>query len=450
MGRLGKKLISALPDCWATKTVNGEPVHKPQKLSAGELSGFFSDQHNSDESNPRLRFNEMTLVPELDGVPIPVTEAELLYVQVSKKGGDISQKHAQDAVRDAAFDFSFDPVKEYLISVRDNPDIKPADITQLATRYLGISDELSNKELAVSAIGAVKRRFYPGTKHDTCLVIHSEEQGKGKSSFWNALASDPFFNDTGQSNDKDFLLATHQCWLYELAEIETVTGNKAIGALRQLLSSKKDLFRAPYAAAVEEHKRRGIFVGSVNKTGFLRDPYGTRRWHVISLPPGHSIPLERLENGGRDSFWKAAVLAMERGEPNYLSKDWEELSEARNLAFKEELVYESRLSEWLSGGLKFKGQPWDGQPFSTDDALHFSGCRDRSAIEKRHKDAAADALRSLGFKHKQIRQGKFQPWKWVPVSHHPCHMTSENLSEKAGQKNEEGLAPSCDTTHGAA
>ena len=173
--------------------------------------------------------------------------------------------------------------------------------------------------------------------------------------------------------------------IYELAEIETVTGNKAIGALRQLLSSKKDLFRAPYAAAVEEHKRRGIFVGSVNKTDFLRDPYGTRRWHVISLPPGHSIPLERLENGGRDSFWKAAVLAMERGEPNYLSKDWEELSEARNLAFKEELVYESRLAEWLSGGLKFKGQPWDGQPFSTDDALHFSGCRDRSGSSKAQK-----------------------------------------------------------------
>ena len=177
-----------------------------------------------------------------------------------------------------------------MISVRDNPDIKPADITQLATHYLGIGDELSNKELAVSAIGAVKRRFYPGTKHDTCLVIHSEEQGKGKSTFWNELASDPFFNDTGQTNDKDFLLATHQCWHYELAEIETVTGNKAIGALRQLLSSKKDLFRAPYAAAVEEHKRRGIFVGSVNKTDFLRDPMAlaagmSSHCHLVTQSP---------------------------------------------------------------------------------------------------------------------------------------------------------------------
>ena len=123
--------------------------------------------------------------------------------------------------------------------------------------------------------------------------------------------------------------------------------------------------------------------------------------------------LERLEGGGRDSFWKAAILAMENGAANWLSKDMEELSEARNLSFKEELVYQSRLADWLAGGLNFKGQPWDKQPFSTDDALHLSGCRDRSAIEKRHKDAAAEALRSLGFKHKQIRHGKFQPWKWI-------------------------------------
>lgn len=447
MGRIGKQLINGMEPLWVPKKVGGELVHKPQKLSAGELSVVLSDLHNSDESSPRLRFNEMTLMAELDGVSIPVSEAELLYVQISKKGGEISQKHAQDAIRDAAFDFSFDPVKEYLISVRDNPDIKPADITQLSTHYLGIGDELSNKALAVSSIGAVKRRFYPGTKHDTCLVIHSEEQGKGKSSFWNALASDPFFNDTGQSNDKDFLLATHQCFLYELAEIETVTGNRAIGALRQLLSSKKDLFRAPYAAAMEEHKRRGIFVGSVNKTDFLRDPYGTRRWHVISLPPGHSIPLERLENGGRDSFWKAAVLAMERGEPNYLSKDWEELSEARNLAFKEELLYEGRFAAWVSGSLKFQGQPWNGQPFTTDDALHFSGCRDRGSIEEKHKRAAADALRSLGFKYTLRRIGGFRIWVWVSSDHR--HLGGEKSSEKPETKNDEGLNPSDDATQEA-
>ena len=130
------------------------------------------------------------------------------------KGGDISQKHAQDAIRDAALDYSFDPVREYLLGVRDNPDIEPADITQLSTHFLGVADELSNRQLAAFAIGAVRRVFKPGCKHDTCLVLHSEEQGKGKSTFWNELASDPFFNDTGQSNDKDFLLATHQCWLY--------------------------------------------------------------------------------------------------------------------------------------------------------------------------------------------------------------------------------------------
>ena len=48
-----------------------------------------------------------------------------------KKGGDNLPKHAQDAIRDAALDYSFDPVKESLLQIRDNTDIKSADITQL-------------------------------------------------------------------------------------------------------------------------------------------------------------------------------------------------------------------------------------------------------------------------------------------------------------------------------
>ena len=75
MGRIGKQLISGLPDCWVTKTVGGEPVRKSQKLSAGDLSVFLCDQHNKDASHPRLRFNEMTLMAELDEVPVPVSEA---------------------------------------------------------------------------------------------------------------------------------------------------------------------------------------------------------------------------------------------------------------------------------------------------------------------------------------------------------------------------------------
>lgn len=428
MGRLGKQLTNGLPQGWTVKTRGDEPVKEPRKLKAGELSGCLTLEFNTNTEKPRLRLNEMTLMAELDGSQIPVAESELLYVQCSKKGWDIPKGSAQDALRDAALDFSFDPVKESLMAIRDDPSIEPADITQLASHYLGIDDELSNRQLAVCAIGAVKRVFSPGCKHDTCLVIHSEEQGRGKSTFWNQLASDEFFNDTAQSSDKDFLLVTHQCWIYELAEIETVTAAKAIGALRALVSSKQDTFRAPYAGTAEKHPRRGIFVGSVNKTDFLRDPYGTRRWHVISLPRGHSIPLERLENGGRESFWKAAILAMENGQRNWLCKEWEELSEARNKDFKEELLYEGRLAAWVAGSPGFEGRQWDRKPFTTDDALHYSGCRDRSAIEERHKRAAAEALRSLGFEYKQMRIGGFQVWVWLSSDH--CHLIGKGLSEK--------------------
>ena len=109
MGRIGKKLISALPALWVTKTVNGEPVSKPQRLGPGELSVFFSGQFHSDKKQPALRHNELTLMAELHGETIPVKEAELLYVRFKERRHQ--PEAAQDALRDAAFNRSFDPVR---------------------------------------------------------------------------------------------------------------------------------------------------------------------------------------------------------------------------------------------------------------------------------------------------------------------------------------------------
>ena len=69
MSRIGKQLVDGLEPLWIERNVGGELVQKPQKLSAGELSGFLSTQHNNDENQPRLRFNELTLMAELDGLP---------------------------------------------------------------------------------------------------------------------------------------------------------------------------------------------------------------------------------------------------------------------------------------------------------------------------------------------------------------------------------------------
>ena len=117
------------------------------------------------------------------------------------------------------------------------------------------------------------------------------------------------------------------------------------------------------------------------------------------------------------------------------------------MAFKEELLYEGRFAAWLSGSLKFQGQPWNGQPFTTDDALHLSGCRDRGSIEEKHKRAAADALRSLGFEYTLKRIGGFRIWVWVSSDHR--HLGGEKSSEKPEVKNDEGLNPSDDATQEA-
>ena len=85
--------------------------------------------------------------------------------------------------------------------------------------------------------------FLSGMQTRHRYIIHSTGQGKKKSMFWEMFASRPFFSDSAQTSDKDFLLNTYKCWLYELAEIESVTTVKGIAALKGVLSNAVDNFR---------------------------------------------------------------------------------------------------------------------------------------------------------------------------------------------------------------
>ena len=92
---------------------------------------------------------------------------------------------------------------------------------------------------------------------------------------------------------------------------------------------------------------------------------------------------------------------------------------------EQHLLYESSLLAWLRGELP--AYRWDGQPFSGDDALYFSGCKDLSSIERRHQIECSMALISLGFERKQKRVGGHVVWLWLPtdrVSHGTCNKIS--------------------------
>jgi predicted P-loop ATPase len=374
---------------------------KPQPLLPGQLAIKLRE-----ELSGRLRFNELTLTPEMDDAPIPGHSLDELYIALSERGWKIDKGKAVDAVLRVARENAYHPVVQYLEHIEQDNGIVPAGLDALATTYLGTTDPLYDQMLAATLIGAVARAMEPGYKFDSCCVLRGP-QGIFKSTTWRILASPEWFNDTPQANEKDLKLAIHTCWIYELAELDAVTGRKEAAEVKAVLSSPVDNFRPPYARVSEKHPRRSIMVGTCNRDDFLRDETGSRRFWVIEV--NKPINTDGLRDD-RDRIWRAAVLAYRAGRRPFLSTHDQAESERRNLGYAPEHPWLALLLRWM---------PSAPIEFTSDQALTGSGCVGESRIERKHQNEVAPLLRSLGFtrdQHQSRPDGGTRPRFWRRVA----------------------------------
>jgi predicted P-loop ATPase len=197
-------------------------------------------------------------------------------------------------------------------------------------------------------IGAVRRAFEPGTKHDTTCIL-SGDQGARKSSFWSVLGGAFFSDSLGDLSSKDDLLKLHRSWVMEWAELDHVTSRKAAGQIKAFLTTQSDLFRAPYGKAVEATPRRGIIVGSTNRTeGFLVDDTGNRRFWVIPTSRTEADPIDTPTLAAeRDGIWSAAVHAHRAGEPNFLPVELALQVNRENEAYQVSNPWREPIEAWL-------------------------------------------------------------------------------------------------------
>lgn len=374
---------------------------KPQTLQPGELAIELRSHLAL-----RLSFNELTMAPELDGETIPVYYLEEFYIALSERGWKIDKGKAFDVVVKIARENSYHPVVQYLNHIADDDGIEPADLESLASRYLRSSDCLYDEMLATTLVGAVARALEPGTKFDTCCVLHGL-QGIGKSTFWRTLASPEWFCDTPQDNEKDLKLAIHTCWIYELAELDALTGKKEAAQVKAMLSSPVDQFRPPYGRGTEKHPRRSILVGTCNRDDFLRDETGSRRFWVVDVKARPDT--EALRND-RDRIWKAALLAHRAGRLPILSPSSQAESDRRNQGYAPEHPWLGLLERWV------KTAP---AKFTSDQALIGSGCVAGSQTQRRHQMEVAPLLKALGYerdRHQTRADGGERPRLWRRAS----------------------------------
>jgi predicted P-loop ATPase len=382
---------------------------KPQKLEAGELLAHLR-QNIAKEG--RLRWNTFTSAIELNGSVLD--GAERFYLVLAEQGYKCSKDLALDCLIAIARENPYNPVTEYLDHVAAT--IPPSYIDSLATTYLRPEDHvpqgrptLYDHMLRCSLIGAVRRAFEPGSKHDTACVLMGD-QGARKSSFWAALGG-PFFSDSlSDCTSKDDLMKLHRSWIMEWPELDHIMGRRHAGQVKAFLSQSTDLFRVPYGRATEAHPRRGIIVGSTNRqSGFLQDETGNRRFWVIPTSRSESDPIDTPTLAAeRDSIWSAAVHAYRRGDPSWLPPDLAGQVSRENESYQVSNPWEPAVAAYLA-------QRMPGEIITSEAILTHAIERPVERQTRADQMAIADILRHLGYERRRTLAHGSRVWQWLPT-----------------------------------
>ena len=249
---------------------------------------------------------------------------------------------AQQAVEAIARTKARHPVQDYLRS------LKWDGVERLGGwlhEYMQAADELLTTAYGVRwMVAAVARAMDPGCKVDNVLILQGQ-QGAGKSTALQVLASPEWFSDTAINiRDKDAYLQLQGVWLYEWGEIDRL--NKVESAeVKSFITAQVDKFRRPYGHNVEAMPRSCVLAGTTNSTSFLKDPTGERRYWVRAIG---DIDLEGLRRD-RDQLWAEAVCLYESGYQWYLTPAEAEMQQADSEHWKEDDPWSGGMREYLYG-----------------------------------------------------------------------------------------------------
>ena len=369
---------------------------KPDKLEAAELLELLRRGVGD------IRFNIFTQQIELNGAVLE--GADRFYLKLAEMGFKVGKELALDCLVQVANEKPYDPVRLYLEHVADN--VEPTYIDRLATTYLRPCDADSQEPtiydemLKRTLIGAVMRAFTPGCKHDTACVLMGD-QGAYKSSFWGCLGG-PFFSDAlGDISSKDDVMVLHRSWMMEWAELDHITGRRHAGQVKAFLSQAVDLLRVPYGKAVESFPRRGIIVGTTNKTsGFLVDETGNRRFWVI---PTTKTQTDQIDTASlmleRDAIWSAVVHAYREGQTNRLPAELELRVSEENSSYVIESPWRSIIEDHLE-----KRQTLE--PLTTEELLSKAINKPAERQSRADQMQVASILKDLGYVPRREASGK--------------------------------------------
>ena len=219
------------------------------------------------------------------------------------------------------------------------------------------------------------------------------KQGDHKSTFFRLLLPNHKWFKGDESVDpssRDNVMKVCGYVICELGEFDD-TMKKEQAKLKQFFTSVSDEYRIPYGMVNERHPRKTSFCATVNKTGFLKDETGSRRYWVI---PVSMIDRNKVEAIDKNKFWGAVYHLYKSGEvTDWLDKEETAELERLNRTFN----YKDDVAITLDDKLD-----WDSP---REEWGHYSVTTIAERLCIREKAKIKNEMQRRGIKYEQKRYG---------------------------------------------
>ena len=307
-------LPEPVPDSSQVKRTRG----RPKKSNDDAAKERENDVKQVKEILSDLRKNELTGAIEytnVDGKTIALqgNDLDLMTTKLACEHGIfIPEPRIKSAIQYAAAKNSYCPIRKYLDSCSAHSKPHP-DWDRIGEVFLGNKHQIATLAMQRMMIGAVARAFKPGVSM-SWLPILVGAQGVGKSMFSRSLVPETLFTEITIPLEtlmkEQYRL--HVAWLLELPEIDNYFSIRNIENFKNLVTTRCDEVRYPYASLPSKLPRRFVLIGTTNRNQFLVDSTGNRRFVPLEIAANFLVPWQRLVTE-RDSMWAAAVKAYREG-----------------------------------------------------------------------------------------------------------------------------------------